>query len=97
MREKKKNPSILNPIQREINSKILQKKTQAIGAKKKKKNLINPKSWLTSRSAQESEMQRMVPSFGTSQFRLEKNFCEIPVLIAGDWVDFAGRLLEKLG
>jgi hypothetical protein len=61
--ERKKNPNILNPIQREINSKILWKKTQAIGAKK---NLINPKSWLTSRSAQESEMQRMVPSFGTS-------------------------------
>jgi hypothetical protein len=40
-REKKKNPNILNPIQREINSKILRKKTQktqAIGAKKKKKN-----------------------------------------------------------
>jgi hypothetical protein len=62
-----------------------------------KKKIINPESWLTSRSAQESEMQRMVPSFGTSQFRLEKNFCEIPVLIAGEWVDFAGGLMEKLG
>ena len=42
-------------------------------------------------------MRRMVPSFGTSQFRLEKKFCEIPVLIAGEWVDFAGGLMEKLG
>ena len=74
------------------------RKTQAIGAnKQKKKKLINQNSWLTSRFAQELEMQRMVPSFGTSEFRLEKNFCEISVSIAGEWVDFAGGLMEKLG
>ena len=68
---------------------------EQIHKKKKKKKLLIKTAGLP--HDQESEMQRMVPSFGTSQFRLEKNFCEIPVSIAGEWVDFDGGLMEKLG